>query len=150
MERNMNRYLYTLATLLDYKSEVRNKYSPEMIISGLLNDSLTEMDWILTLTELELVYGFEIPTELFDRIDMTLGEFANELSQLPVISDESYPKFMDIKFKVMDLTKRYIELENKTDADSVCEKKEISKKFDELSIELNLLLEYESKNYLMN
>ncbi len=146
----MNRYLYTLATLLDYKSEVRNKYSPEMIISGLLNDSLTEMDWILTLTELELVYGFEIPTELFDRIDMTLGEFANELSQLPVISDESYPKFMDIKFKVMDLTKRYIELENKTDADSVCEKKEISKKFDELSIELNLLLEYESKNYLMN
>lgn len=150
MERNMNRYLYTLATLLDYKSEVRNKYSPEMIISGLFNEDLTEMDWILTLTELELVYGFEIPAELFDRIDMTLVEFANELSQLPVISEEIYPEFLEIKFKVMDLTKRYIELETKTDADSVREKNEINKKFDELSVELNLLLEYESNNYLMN
>lgn len=150
MGRNMNRILYTLATLLDYKSEVRNKYSPEMIISGLFNDDLTEMDWILTLTELELVYGFEISTELFDRIDLTISEFANELSQLPVISDELYPEFLKIKFKSMDLTKRYIELETKTDADSVREKNEINKKFDELSVELNLLLEYESNNYLMN
>ncbi len=68
----MHRYLYTLATLLDYKSEVRNKYSPEMIISGLFNDNLTEIDWILTLSELELVYGFEIPEELFDRTDLIL------------------------------------------------------------------------------
>ena len=146
----MLRYLYTLATLLDYKSEVRNKYSPEIIISGLFNEDLTEMDWIFTLSELELVYGFEIPDGLFDRTDMTLGEFANELSELPVISAEAYPEFMNIKFKVMDLTKRYIELENKIDTDSLIEKKEISKKFDELTLELNVLLEYESKNYLMN
>jgi hypothetical protein len=68
----MLRYFYTLATLLDYKSEVRNKYSPEIIISGLINDNLTEIDWILTLSELELVYGFEIPGELFDWTDLTL------------------------------------------------------------------------------
>lgn len=146
----MLRYLYTLATLLDYKSDVRNKYSPEIIISGLFNDRLTEIDWILTLTELELVYGFEVPDELFDRTDLTLGEFADELSHLSVISTESYPEFLEIKFKVMDLTKRYIELENKTDEDSVREKNEINKKFDELSIKLNLLLESENKNYLMN
>src|SRR5690606_30539607 len=130
MEKNMNRILYTLATLLEYKSDVRNKYSPEIIISGLFNDRLTEMDWILTLTELELVYGFEVPDELFDRTDLTLGEFADELSQLPVISDESYSEFLRIKFKVMDLTKRYIELETNTDADSIREKKEINTKFD--------------------
>ncbi len=146
----MLKYIYTLATLLDCKSEVRNKYSPEIIISGLFNDQLTEMDWVFTLSELELVYGFEISGELFDSTDMTLGEFANELSQLPVISEESYPKFLEIKFKTMDLTKRYIELENKIDSDSLIEKKEISKKFDELTLELNVLLEYESKNYLMN
>lgn len=146
----MLKYIYTLATLLDYKSEVRNKYSPEIIIAGLFNDNLTEMDWILTLSELELVYGFEIPDDLYDRTDLTLGEFANELSQLPVISTESYPEFLKIKFKVMDLTKRYIELETRTDTDSVREKKEISKKFDELTIELNVILEYENKNYLMN
>ncbi len=109
----MNKYFYTQATLLDYKSEVRNKYSPEMIISGLFNEDLTEMDWIFTLSELELVYGFEIPTELFDRIDMTLGELANELSQLPVISRKLYPEFLEIKFKVMDLTKKYIKLEGR-------------------------------------
>ena len=146
----MLKYIYTLATLLDYKSEVRNKYSPEMIISGLFNDNLTEMDWIFTLSELELVYGFEIPDSFYDRTDITLGEFANELSQLPVISDESYTEFLNIKFKVMELTKRYIELETKTDAESICEMDKINRKFDELSIELNLLLEYEYKNYLLN
>ncbi|MBV6418854.1 MAG: hypothetical protein DAHOPDDO_00064 [Ignavibacteriaceae bacterium] len=146
----MNRYLYTLATLLDYKSEVKNKYTPEIIISGLFNDHLTEIDWILTLSELELVYGFEIPGELFDRTDMSLGEFANELSQLPVISEELYPEFMNIKFKVMDLTKRYIEMEGKDDAKSIREMNKINQKFDELSVELNLLLEYENKNYLLN
>ncbi|MBK9096894.1 MAG: hypothetical protein IPM14_02000 [bacterium] len=146
----MLKYIYTIATLLDYKSEVRNKYSPETIISALFNGNLTEMDWILTLSELELVYGFEIPDELFDRTDITLGEFANELSELPVISAEAYPEFLEIKFQVMDLTKRYIELETRTDTDSIREKKEISKAFDELTIEFNALLEYESKNYLMN
>lgn len=146
----MLRYIYTLATLLDYKSEVRNKYSPEMIISGLFNDNLTEMDWIFTLSELELVYGFEVPDELFDRTDLTLGEFANELSELPVISDKLYPEFFDIKYASMKLTKRYIELEGKNDADSIREMDEINKMFDELSIKLNLLLESENKNYLMN
>jgi len=146
----MNRYFYTLATLLDYKSEVKNKYTPAIIISGLFNNNLTEMDWILSLSELELVYGFEIPEELYDRTDLTLGEFANELSGLQVISDDSYPEFMKIKFNVMDLTKRYIEFEKKDDAKSICELDEINKKFDELSVELNLLLEYEDKNYLMN
>lgn len=146
----MLKFIYTLATLLDYKAEVRNKYSPEMIISGLFNDNLNEMDWIFTLSELELIYGFEIPEELYDRTDWTLGEFANELSQLPVISEESYPEFMNIKFTSMRLTKRFIELENRTDADSVTEKREIIKKFDELTIELNVLLQFENKNYLMN
>ena len=98
----MLRYIYTLATLLDYNSEVRNKYSPEMIISGLFNNNLTEIDWILTLSELELIYGFEIPDELYDRTDVTLGECAYELSQLPLIDDELYPKFLEIKFRVMD------------------------------------------------
>ena len=136
----MLRYLYTLATLLDYKSKVRNKYSPEMIISGLFNDNLTEMDWIFTLSELELVYGFEIPDELYDRTDITLGEFANELSQLPVISEESYPEFLEIKFRVMYLTNRYIELETKTDADSIREKEEINQEFEMLTDRLNVLL----------
>ncbi|MBV6421630.1 MAG: hypothetical protein DAHOPDDO_02911 [Ignavibacteriaceae bacterium] len=136
----MLRYLYTLATLLDYKSEVRNKYSPEIIISGLFNDNLTEIDWILTLSELEMVYGFEIPDELFDRTDLTLGDFAEELSQLPIISEELYSEFFDIKFTSMKLTKRYIELENKTDANSVRELEEINNQFELLTDLLNVLL----------
>lgn len=146
----MLKYIYTIATLLDYKSEVRNKYSPETIISALFNGNLTEMDWILSLCELELVYGFEIPDSLYDRTEMTLGEFANELSQLPVISEDSYFEFLEIKFKVMDLTKRWIELEGKNDSESIREMDGINTIFDELSIKLNLLLEYENKNYLMN
>jgi hypothetical protein len=129
-----------MATLLDYKSEVRNKYSPEIIISGLFNDKLTEIDWILTLSELELVYGFEIPDELFDRTDLTLGEYAYELSQLPVIPEVLYEEFFDIKFTSMKLTKRYIELENNNDADSFLEMKRINEKFEELDNRLNVLL----------
>lgn len=136
----MLRYIYTLGTLLEYKSDTRNKYSPEVIISGLFNNNLTEMDWILSLCELELVYGFEIPDELYDRTDMTLGEFAEELSKLSVISEESYPEFLKIKFKVMDLTKRYIELETKTDSDSVRELNEINHQFELLTDRLNVLL----------
>jgi len=146
----MLKFIYTLATLLDYKAEVRGKYKPDSAISGLFNDNLTEMDWIFTLSELELVYGFEIPDELYDRIDFTLGEFANELSQLPVISEESYPEFYSIKVESMKLTKRFIELETKTDDASLNEKKDINKRFDELTMQLNLLLEYDNENYLMN
>ena len=83
--------------------------------------NLDEIDFINSLSELELIYGFEIPEELYDRTDLTLGEFAYELSQLPLISDELYPEFFDIKFTSMKLTKRYIELENKTDEESLRE-----------------------------
>jgi len=136
----MSKYLYTLATLLDYKSKVKNKYSPEIIISDLFNGNLTEIDWIHTLSELELVYGFEIPQELFDRTDLTLGEYAEQLSQLPEISADLYPEFYDIKFTSMRLTKRYIELETKTDAESLREKNEINQEFELLTDRLNVLL----------
>ncbi len=99
-----------------------------------------EIDWILTLSELELVYGFEIPGELFDRTDLTLGEFAEELSQLPVISDDLYPEFYDIKFTSMKLIKRYIELQNKTAVESVLEMRMINERFELLTDRLNVLL----------
>lgn len=99
-----------------------------------------EIDWILTLSELELIYGFEIPEDLYDRTDLTLGEFGDELSHLPVIPDELYPEFFDVKFTSMKLTKRYIELENKTDAESLCEMQRINDKFEELDSRLNVLL----------
>ncbi len=136
----MSRYLYTMATLLDYKSEVKNKYSPEIIISDLFNDHLTEVDWIHTLCELELVYGFEVPDELFDRTDLTLKEYAYELSQLPVIPDNQYEEFYDIKMESMRLTKRHIELETKTDEESLREKNEINQEFELLTDRLNVLL----------
>ncbi len=146
----MLKYIFTLATLLDYKSRIKKHYSPETVISDLFNEDLNEIDFIKSLSELELIYGFDIPEDMYDRIDLTLGEFAEELSQLPIISNDLYPEFFDIKFTSMKLTERYIELEEKTDDDSVREKNEINKKFDKLSVELNLLLEFENKNYLMN
>ena len=136
----MLKYIYTLATLLEYKSEVKNKYSPEIIISDLFNDNnLTEIDWIHTLCELELIYGFEIPEELF-RTDLTLGQLAKQLSQLPEISADLFPEFYDIKMESMRLTKRYIELETKTDEDSVRELNQINQQFELLTDRLNVLL----------
>ena len=98
------------------------------------------MHWYHYKGQVKLVYGFEIPDALYDRTDLTLGEFANELSQLPVISEEFYPEFMNIKLKVMDLTKRYIELETKTDANSIREMDEVNQQFELLTDRLNVLL----------
>jgi len=142
----MLRYLFTLATLLDSKSKFRKHYSPDTVISDLFDENLNEIDFIKSLSELELIYGIEIPEELYDKTDLTLGDFANELSLLPLISEKLYPEFFDIKFTSMKLTKRYIDLENKTDADSVLELQMIKEKFKELDDRLNTVLE----NILVN
>jgi hypothetical protein len=117
----MLRYIFTLATLLDSKSRIKKHYRSDTVISDLFDEDLDEIDFIKSLSELELIYGFEIPEEFYDRTDMTLEQFAYELSQLPLISDELYPEFLDIKFTAMKLTKRWIELEEKTDEESICE-----------------------------
>jgi hypothetical protein len=147
---DMLKYVFTIATLLDYKSKIKKHYKLDTVISDLFDENLDEIDFINSLSELELIYGFEIPEELYDRTDLTLEQFANELSRLPVICDELYPEFLKIKFKVMDLMKRYFDLEGKNDESSIRELDEINKKFDELTVQLNLLLEYENKNYLLN
>ena len=72
----MNKYIYTLATLLDYKARIKKHYSPDIVISDLFDENLDEIDWILTLSELELIYGFEIPEELYDRTDLSFEQFA--------------------------------------------------------------------------
>lgn len=133
----MLRYLYTLATLLDSKSKIRKHYNPDIVISKLFDENLDEIDFIKSLSEIELIYGFEIPQDLFDRTDLTLGEFADELSQLPLISDELYPEFFDIKFTSMKLAKRFIELESKTDFDSLREMQIKNEKFEEIDDRFN-------------
>ena len=58
-----------------------------------------------------------------------------------MISDELYPEFFDIKFTSMKLTKRYIELETKTDAKIQFVKcRSYNEKFEELDDRLNVLL----------
>ena len=136
----MNKYVYTLSILLDSKSRIKKHYSPETVIAELFDENLDEIDFIKSLVELELIYGFEIPDELYDRTDLTLEQFAEELFQLPLISEKQYPEFFDIKFTSMKLTKRWIELENKTDSESVRELKEINNQFELLTDRLNVLL----------
>ncbi len=137
----MLRYLFTLSALMDYKSKIKKKYSPDIIISDLFDENLDEIDFIKSLSELEVIYGFEIPDELFDRTDLTLGQFAYELTQLPLISDELYPEFFDIKFTLMKLTEKWIPLEDKTDEESKTELQEIHAEFEELTERLNMILE---------
>ena len=140
MGRKMNRYLYTLAILLDTKSRIKKHFSPDIVISDFFDDNLDEIDFIRSLSELELIYGFEIPEKLYDRIDLTLEQFAYELSQLPLIPEELYPEFFDIKFIAMKLTEKWIPLEDKTDEESSRELQEINAEFEELTDRLNVLL----------
>lgn len=137
----MYKYIYTIAKILQDDFDVDRIIDQEDKISELFDDPFDEIAWVLTLTRLELIYGFEIPDQLFDETGMALEEFADELSKLPMISDELYPEFFDIKFTSMKLTKRWIELEEKTDEDSRRELKEINAEFEELTTRLNMLLE---------
>jgi len=136
----MIKFIFTLATLLDSKSKIKKHYSPDTVISDLFDEDLNEIDFIKALSELELIYGFEIPEDFYDKTNLTLEQFAEELSQLPLISEDLYPEFFDIKFTSMKLTKRYIELENKTDVESVREMQIINEKFEELTDRLNVVL----------
>lgn len=136
----MIKYIFTLALLLDFKFEMKKHYSIDTVISDLFDEDAAELYWILSLSYLEIIYGFEIPEELYDRTDLTLGEFADELDNLPIISDDLYPEFYDIKYSAMEQTQRAIELENKTDADSLSEMQRINEKFEELDDRLNVLL----------
>ena len=94
----------------------------------------------MSLSELELIYGFEIPNKLFDWTNITIGEYAYELSQLPLIPDNLYEEFYDIKITSMKLTKRYIQIETKIDEESLREKNEINQEFELLTDRLNVLL----------
>ncbi len=136
----MIKFIFALATLLDSKSNIKKHYSPDTVISDLFDENLDEIDFIKSLSELEIIYGFEIPEELYDKTDLTLGVFAEELSQLLLIPDKLYPEFFDIKFTSLKLTKRWIELENKTDEDSLREMQIINEKFAELDDRLNVVL----------
>ena len=141
MERSdMLKYIYTLATLLDSKSRAKKHYDPDVVLSDLLDTDLDEIDLVMCLSELELIYGFEIPNKLFDRTNITIGEYAYELSQLPLIPDNLYEEFYDIKMESMRLTKRYIQLEIKIDEESLREKNEINQEFELLTDRLNVLL----------
>ena len=87
----MLKYIFTLATLLNNKSGAKKHYSPDTVISDLFDDNLDEIDFIKSLSELEIIYGFEIPDELYNRTNLTLEEFVDHLTQLPLIPDELYP-----------------------------------------------------------
>jgi len=84
----MNKYIFTLATLLDSKSRAKKLYNPDTVISNLLDENLDEIDFIMSLSELELIYGFEIPEDLYDKTILTLGELAQELDKLLLIPNE--------------------------------------------------------------
>ena len=67
MKAKMNKYIFTLATLLDSKSRAKKHYSEDTVISDLFVEDADEVYWIHSLSDMELIYGFEIPDELFDK-----------------------------------------------------------------------------------
>lgn len=136
----MNRYIYTTALILKDLFDVDREIVTSDKISVLFDESINEIAWILTLTRLELIYGFEIPDDLYDRTDLTLEEFAGELSRLDLIPNELYPEFYDIKTETMRLTKRAIGLGEKSDEKSIQELNDINKQFELLTDRLNILL----------
>ena len=147
----MYKYIYTITKILRDDFEVQKVIDQEDKISDLFDEDLDEIDFIKSLSELEIIYGFEIPDELYDRTDLTLEQFAYELSKLEQIPDELYEEFFDVKYTAMKLTKRAIELEVKTDEESTRELKEIDAEFEELTIRLNTILENNyNQNFLVN
>ena len=55
----MNKYIFTLASLLDSKSRAKKLYSSDSVIKNLFDENLDEIDFVMSLSELELICGFE-------------------------------------------------------------------------------------------
>jgi hypothetical protein len=79
----MYKYIFTIARILDARSGQHRIYDTNTKISELFDETIDQIDWIMVLLELELTYAFDIPDELYERTDLTLEEFAEELSQPP-------------------------------------------------------------------
>lgn len=47
-------------------------------------------DWLLLLTTLEIKFNIDIPDEMGENMDMTLGELVSNLATLEVKTDKSY------------------------------------------------------------
>lgn len=100
----MYKYIFTIAKILNARSGQHRIYDTNIKISELFDETIGQMDWIMVLLELELTYAVDIPDELYEGTDLTLEEFAEELSQLPEIQSDKYYEFYDIKIETMALT----------------------------------------------
>lgn len=66
----MYKYFYTIAKILKDDFNVKREIDPSEEIFTLFDEPFNEIARLLTLSRLELIYGFEIPDDLCDRTDL--------------------------------------------------------------------------------
>ena len=50
----MNKYIFTVSNITGFKIKNKKHYSPDRVISDLFDENLDEIDFIISLSELEL------------------------------------------------------------------------------------------------
>ena len=136
----MNKYRFVIGLFLKVYYDQKNMIADDEKISQLFNETFNELDWIVLLMRLELIYGMEIPDELSLNTELTLSELTYGLSKLPLIPNNLYPEFYDIKILMAHLMNRSIELEDKTDMASKKELVKISKEMEDSDRRLKSLI----------
>jgi hypothetical protein len=79
---------------------------------------------------LELIYGFNIPDALAENTNLTIGEFGNRLSRLPIIPSVLYPEFFELKTDMIEAVIRLYKIKTGLEEGTEEEVKVINKCLD--------------------
>ncbi len=97
----MNKFSFAIIKELERYFDENASYSIETKIEELFCDNFGEFSWVECMVNLELIYGFDIPDELGGETNLTILEFGSQLASLPLIKENLYPDFFEIKNAMM-------------------------------------------------
>ncbi|MCS7053709.1 MAG: hypothetical protein NZM09_08240 [Ignavibacterium sp.] len=107
----MNKYAYTLYNQILSHLDDNSDISLETTIGELSTMDFDELDWMIVINEMELIYGILIPMEIIDEKDLNILEVGMILSKLPKIQDYIYPEFYYLKNQIMNCLFKLMEIE---------------------------------------
>jgi hypothetical protein len=128
----MNKFAFAILNELSTTIGDNIEYSLESKISDVLCDEFDEFEWLSCLINIELLYGFNIPDELGEELDLTFYQFSEKLAELKLIKDIYYPEYFEIKMSQLIDIPRIISIEEGLEEASENELNELKEKVDRL------------------
>jgi hypothetical protein len=113
----MNKYAYALVREIRNRLEDDSKIDFEMKIGDLISDDFDEIDWFFVISELECLYGIEVPKDLLNERELTILELGAIMSELPKVPEYIYPEFLYLKRQILHSLLKIVQISQENDSD---------------------------------